>query len=174
MIQDYAHDRNNTVRYTLGKYVTKPLIFFGINPSTASIEKNDATISIIEHIAKLRHYDGYMMLNIYPLRATKIDSAFPKKCDVDICAKNLHYIEKTIYKSAEVVAAWGSHIRDRDYFIDILDQINRLLKEKDATWLCLSVTKGGHPHHPTRLAYNKMTFDFFDMDTYIQNMRNTK
>ncbi len=85
MIQDYAHDRNNTVRYTLGKYVTKPLIFFGINPSTASIEKNDATISIIEHIAKLRHYDGYMMLNIYPLRATKIDSAFPKKCDVDIC-----------------------------------------------------------------------------------------
>lgn len=78
MIQDYAHDRNNTVRYTLGKYVTKPLIFFGINPSTASIEKNDATISIIEHIAKLRHYDGYMMLNIYPLRATKIDSAFPK------------------------------------------------------------------------------------------------
>ena len=32
--------------------------------------------------------------------------------------------------------------------------INRLVKEKDATWLCLSVTKGGHPHHPTRLAYN--------------------
>ena len=116
MIQDYAHDRNNTVRYTLGKYVTKPLIFFGINPSTASIEKNDATISIIEHIAKLRHYDGYMMLNIYPLRATKIDSAFPKKCDVDICAKNLHYILRKQYTR---VRKWLRH-GEAIYAIEII------------------------------------------------------
>ena len=82
---EYITSEDNSVRYVLGKYVSRPLIVFGINPSVATAEKNDNTIGIIEQIAKLRDCDGYLMFNIYPLRATKIKTDFPVECDEIIC-----------------------------------------------------------------------------------------
>lgn len=167
--EDYVINKANTVRFVLGKYGNSPLIVFGINPSIASIEKNDNTISIVEHIADIKQCDGYLMFNIYPLRATNIDDNFPHSYDPKIKEENLKYIQERIYEGAEIVAAWGTHIQDRDFFIELLDEINNIVKEKKAHWICLSKTKYGHPHHPTRLSYDKMTFEFFDMDKYIQN-----
>jgi hypothetical protein len=43
-----------------------------------------------------------------------------------------------------------------------------VIKEKSAKWICLKKTKDGHPHHPTRLAYDEMEFAPFDMDEYIK------
>lgn len=167
MINEYITDENNTIRYVLGKYHSKPLVVFGINPSIATVEKNDNTISIIEQIAKMRNCDGYLMFNIYPLRATKIDENFPLVCDDYVCEMNLKFISDRINADSEIVAAWGTHIYDRDYFVSMLKEINAVVKDKKAKWICLSKTKYGHPHHPTRLAYDKMTFELFDMDEYI-------
>ena len=172
--QEYVINDDNTVRYVLGKYTNSPLIVFGINPSIASAEKNDNTISIVEHIAEMRKCDGYLMFNIYPLRATKIDSNFPNEYDNNVCDFNLQCISERIYEGAEVVAAWGTHIGDRKYFVDLLKKINSVVKEKNAKWICLSKTKYGHPHHPTRLSYEHMTFEEFDMDEYISNMKRIK
>ena len=169
--EEYIINDDNTVRYVLGKYTTNPLIVFGVNPSTASLEKNDTTISIIEHIAEMRNCDGYLMFNIYPQRATNIDENFSKELDENICNLNLHHISDRITKGCQVVAAWGTHICDRGFFVDILIRINEIVKENDATWICLSKTKSGHPHHPTRLAYNQMTFELFDMDNYIKTLK---
>ena len=60
---EYITSKDNSVRYVLGKYVSRPLIVFGINPSVATAEKNDNTIGIIERIAKIRKRDGYLMFN---------------------------------------------------------------------------------------------------------------
>ena len=81
---------------------------------------------------------------------------------------NYQYISERIPKGAEIIAAWGSHIQDREYFVTALKQINEIVKRKNAKWICLSKTKKGHPHHPIRLAYNKMTFENFDMDEYLE------
>lgn len=170
MIVDYYANDDNTARFTLGKYVEKPLVIFGINPSTATKEKNDTTISIVENISVMRKYDGYIMLNLYPLRATKIDSTFDSECDCNLLNENLKYINRRIPDGAEIIAAWGTNITKRRYFADILSQINAIAKKKNATWVALSLTKSGHPHHPTRLAYNKMTFESFDMDNYIKGL----
>lgn len=170
-ITEYITNDDNTVRYVLGKHSNHPLIFFGINPSTATKDKNDNTISIIEEISRVRGYDGYIMFNIYPLRATRIDSEFHDVCDNEICELNLKHIKERIYEGAEIVAAWGTHICDRPYFVDILEKINDIVKGKNAKWICLTKTKEGHPHHPTRLSYNKMTFEPFNMDEYIQYMK---
>ena len=167
---EYITSEDNSVRYVLGKYVSRPLIVFGINPSVATAEKNDNTIGIIEQIAKLRDCDGYLMFNIYPLRATKIKSDFPVVCDENICKLNYQYIRERITKGSEIVAAWGTHISDRTYFASALKEINAIVKESGAKWLCLSKTKYGHPHHPTRLAYDKMTFEAFDMDEYLESL----
>ena len=167
---EYITNEDNSVRYVLGKYATQPLIVFGINPSIATAEKNDNTIGIIEQLAKRRNCDGYLMFNLYPLRATKIKNDFPVVCDENICKLNYQYISERITKGSEIVAAWGTHISDRTYFVSALKQINAIVKESGARWVCLSKTKYGHPHHPTRLAYDKMTFEAFDMDEYLENL----
>ena len=167
---EYITDKDNAVRYVLGKYTNNPLIVFGINPSTATAEKNDATIGIVEKIAKSRNCDGYLMFNLYPQRATKIKINFPKECDVEICKLNYQYISERITENSEVIAAWGTHILDRDFFVSALRQINSIVKQKNAKWICLCKTKYGHPHHPTRLAYDKMTFESFDMDEYLDEI----
>ena len=107
------------------------------------------------------------MLNIYPLRATKIDNNFDKSCNKKLSDENLKYIADSIPMSAEIVAAWGTNIVKRDYFIEILGQINKIVSNKKGKWVYLSLTKSGHPHHPTRLAYDKMIFAPFDIETYF-------
>lgn len=167
MFETYKINKDNTARFTLGRYVSKSLLVFGINPSTATKEKNDTTISIFEHISAIRKCDGYIMLNIYPLRATKIDNNFDKSCNKKLSDENLKYIADSIPMSAEIVAAWGTNIVTRDYFIEILRQINEIVSNKKGKWVYLSLTKSGHPHHPTRLAYDKMIFAPFDIETYF-------
>jgi hypothetical protein len=166
---EYFINDNNTVRYVLGKYNENPLVVFGINPSKASAEKNDTTISIVENIAQMRGKDGYIMLNIYPVRATDLDDDFPKVEDEALVEENLRYISERIKPHDEVIAAWGKHIEDRDYFMKSLVRINEVIKEKSAKWICLKKTKKGHPHHPTRLGYDEMEFAPFDMDKYIED-----
>lgn len=58
-------------RYSLGEKGKNPLIVFGINPSTAAPEYLDATIKAVKDIVETSNkYNGYLMLNIYPQRAT--------------------------------------------------------------------------------------------------------
>jgi hypothetical protein len=173
-ITEYFINEDNSVRYVLGKYNRDPLIVFGINPSKASAEKNDTTISIVENIAKMRGKDGYIMLNIYPVRATELDDNFPKVEDEVLVEQNLRYISERIKQGDEVIAAWGTHICDHDYFLKSLIRINEVIKEKSAKWICLKKTKSGHPHHPTRLAYSEMKFTLFDMEEYIEGIRSIK
>lgn len=169
--EEYITNEDNTVRYVLGKYNKNPLCVFGINPSIATAEKNDNTISIVENIAELRKCDGYLMFNIYPFRATKIDKDFPNTLQEKIVTDNVNYIEQRIIEGMEVVAAWGTHIEDREFFINALEAINKVVLKKKAKWICLSKTNKGHPHHPTRLAYNSMSFEEFDMNTYIEKIK---
>ena len=168
---EYIINDDNSVRYILGKYSKDPLVVFGINPSTADSEKNDTTISIVEHISTLRNKDGYIMLNLYPQRATHIKKEYPHFAAEEICKQNLQHINRVISDGAEIVAAWGTHIKDRKYFVEMLEHINNIVVSKNAKWVCLAKTKKGHPHHPTRLAYEKMTFDSFDMCKYIENLK---
>lgn len=167
---DYEISSDNSARFTLGKYQHKPLIVFGINPSVATKDKNDRTISIVEKIALERKCDGYLMLNIYPLRATVIDDTFDAECNNALIEENIKCIEKRIDKGAEIIAAWGTHICDRKFFVESLMLINEIVKRKNAKWIVLALTKQGHPHHPTHLAYEKMTFEAFDVDDYINKL----
>ena len=48
----------------------------------------------------MRKCDGYIMLNIYPLRATKIDADFDKSCNKKLSDENLKCIDNTIRTSA--------------------------------------------------------------------------
>ncbi len=165
----YKTNDDNSARYILGKYNDNPLVFFGVNPSTATINENDNTISIIEKIARNFGYDGYIMLNLCPIRATKISNDFFESyCEKEMIL-NLEYIKDIIKPEQNILAAWGSHITDKGYFLQSLIEIDKIVNGANAKWLCLSKTKYGHPHHPTRIAYSKMHLMPFDMKSYINS-----
>ena len=66
----YSTNQNNTARFTLGETGTKIIGCIGVNPSTAEPEKLDRTIQSVKRIATTNGFDGWLMLNLYPQRAT--------------------------------------------------------------------------------------------------------
>lgn len=165
-IVTYENDDTVCCRFVLGKYNENPMYCFGINPSKATTEISDTTISKVLSIAERHNYDGYVMLNIYPLRSTKLD-ALPDDYDNKLHERNKQAIMNTVPDNGICVAVWGTAITAKPYFIRLLTEINQITKAKGIKWQCLGRTKEGHPYHPSRLPYNKAVCEDFDLDEYI-------
>ena len=58
------------VRYALIQKGNRMLFVVGLNPSTADTEKPDPTMQSVMRIAEYNGYDGFVMINLYPKRAT--------------------------------------------------------------------------------------------------------
>ena len=76
----YENDQNNSIRYILGTKGVKPLLCFGINPSIAKSDELDNTLKSVERLANYNSFDSWIMMNIYPQRATKPDEMTPRGC----------------------------------------------------------------------------------------------
>ena len=99
MYDIYIHDGDG-VRYVLGKSGDRPLIAFGINPSTATGEKSDHTISRIKSYMFKYGFDGFKMLNIYPARAKDPDD-LPEVIDSDTIVPTLKPSNRQLTTEAE-------------------------------------------------------------------------
>ena len=78
---------DDKARFILGQSGANPIICFGINPSTANDMKDDPTILKIKKIASENDCDGWIMLNLYPQRATNPNDMHTK-ADNDLNIKN--------------------------------------------------------------------------------------
>lgn len=162
----YTPDLNNTVRYTLGEPGKNNLICIGINPSTAEPNKLDPTLTVVKKLSQQHGFDGWIMLNVYPQRATN-PSNLHKQMNEDLHKKNLLYIENVIkdYPQSTIWAAWGTIIEKRKYLKSCLKDISSILI--DLPWISIgSVSKSGHPHHPLYLKHDN-PFWSFDIMGYI-------
>jgi len=170
----YKKTKDNNARFVLWEKWIKTLICFGINPSTAIPWKLDNTLRIVKKISSNFWYDSWIMLNIYPQRATN-----PNDLDETINKiyhkENLKYI-KNIFKknSIDTWVAWWWLIEKRPYLIDCLFDVYHLLKWNNINWYSIGKkTKKWHPHHPLYLN-NNLKFDKFDIDDYIYSLKNDK
>jgi len=149
----YRASDDDENRYILGIDGKRPLICFGINPSTARPGIADPTIRSVSRIAKRNGYDGWIMLNIYPQRKTnpnEIDEAVNQK----LLDENLFYINEILqlYRPRELWAAWGNLITKRKFFKDCLAEISNLVKLHKCKWIAFGkINKSGHPRHPLYL-----------------------
>lgn len=167
----YKNSLDDTARFVLGEVGDgKPLICFGVNPSTASPLKLDTTISKLRKFSKVLGYDGWIMLNLYPQRATD-----PKKMHIkakdEFTKENLKCIKQIIeeYQPTHIWASWGELLECRDYLIVNLKEISDVCLESKVNFMHLGeLTKKGHPRHPSRLAYASKICDF-DIRNYINN-----
>ena len=164
----YDHDEPLT-RYSLGQDGTNPLICFGVNPSTAKPGDLDPTVASVARFAKEQGYDGWLMFNLYPQRATNPNNMhkhFQKK----IHDKNVEAIQKLLNErpnGLDVWCAWGTLIEKRPYLSRCLKDISDSLVKNECNYFTRgNISKAGHPHHPLYLR-KESPMDRFDIAEYL-------
>jgi hypothetical protein len=132
----------------------KPLVFIGLNPSTADEVKNDPTVERMERRARAMGYGGLIVVNIFAFRATDpmdmIDSA---EAGIDVIGRdNDMAIVKAAIASGTIVCGWGSHgtLCERGRIVKNL-LIDSFSSGEGVTHLGL--TKNGQPKHPLYIGY---------------------
>lgn len=169
----YENSADNRARYILGESGTRPLVCIGINPSTAEPDKLDPTLRAVKAWSKRLGFDGWIMLNLYPLRATNPDD-LPEIANLSLHELNLSKIARCLsgYEGdLSIWAAWGNLITKRPYliqcFTDVLGTVEINVKIVD--WFTVGPkSKLGHPHHPLYLSA-KCTPETFYPHLYLRD-----
>lgn len=147
--------RGTAVLSPCGRYryrLTRPaaesgsrVLFVMLNPSTADAVENDLTITKCTGFARRWGHGALEVVNLYAFRSTD-PTALLSTPDV-VGEGNDAHIVAAARRAGRIVAAWGDHgagVRG--------EYVARLLAEHGDVW-CLGTTKGGHPKHPSRIAY---------------------
>ena len=172
----YFEDNNN--RYLLGEPVEpkqKNLLVIGVNPSTAKPGQDDPTIRKVRNISKEQGYNGWIMVNIHPQRATNPKDMKPLS---DIIMENNLEVIRFICQAFDVkdaLFAWGNLIDifgkktdDEPSFLHVSRQkIEDLLKKDDSlknmgiqSYHYSTLTKKGNPRHLLYAPYGKQLIPY--------------
>lgn len=164
------HHNEPLTRYSLGQKGKNPLICFGVNPSTAKPHDLDPTVASVARFARDHGYDGWLMFNLYPQRATNPDKMH-KHFQLQIHKENVEVIaELTNGMSADVWCAWGTLIEKRPYLSRCLSDIYEAISDNNCTYFKRGrISKAGHPHHPLYLKKTAPA-EPFPMEDYLQKV----
>ena len=166
----YDHSSDEKNRYTLGIPGKNPLICIGVNPSTAEPDNLDATLKRVQKRSHIEGFDGWIMLNVFPLRETK-PNKLPQQgnqTEIDKNTKIICQVMRT-YPDCKVWAAWGNSVDLRPYLLQSLYNIYTETKGLDLNWVTVKLCKkSGHPHHPIGLRYID-SLQSFDMQKYFED-----
>lgn len=145
----YEHNADNSARFVLGTVGDNPLVCFGINPSTAEPNDLDPTLKTVSKVATLNGYDSFIMLNVYPQRATD-PNGMHAALDPALKVENEQHISNLVGgRNLTLWAAWGSLIGKRPFLPVLLKDILDLPAVSQSTWVSRGAVSGaGHPHHP--------------------------
>ena len=166
----YKTDPENKVRYVLGTKGENSLVCFGINPSTATPNHLDNTLKSVERLSLFNGFDSWVMLNIYPQRATN-PKDIHETIDNKIHKRNVDFIRKIFsLKKVHIWAAWGTLIEKRPFLIPCLGDIYNLSLKYNCSWVRIGEeSKKGHPHHPLYLNSSEKIKPF-PMENYIEKI----
>lgn len=130
-------------RFESAATVGKMCAFIGLNPSTATAEKLDNTVSRCEFYAQNWGYAGFIMLNLFSYRATYPEDMLTHQ-DPTGDPHNLAAILWASQNAGRVVCAWGNDgaHRERSSFV------KQQLESNKVELYCLKVNKTREPFHP--------------------------
>jgi hypothetical protein len=165
----YERNQDNTARYILGEAGSRPLVCIGVNPSTAEPERLDPTLKTVAKMSRLKGFDGWLMLNLYPKRATN-PNLLPVRPSGRLMEENLLQIRRYLSaaETPTIWAAWGTLIEKRAYLGLCLRQIAEAAGPLGPQWVSIGRrSRAGHPHHPLYLAH-EAGIEPFDMAAYLE------
>ena len=168
-----VYDGDENVRFALGRSGAAPLFIIGVNPSSANARDPDRTIEKVERlIAGWEQFDGFVMLNLYPKRASKPKELPPFDDRLTELNAQKVQIQLRRFKQATVWAAWGDAFDKLDHFKNCLSKIFSQLNGLDLNWKkCESLTISQNPRHPLGGRPHAMTelsqLTNFDIEEYL-------
>ena len=172
----YSINGDNSARFLLGQPAEKRLLLtIGVNPSTASPENLDPTVTTVRNRAAGLGFDGWCTINLYPQRSTD-PNGMDRACDRELHERNLGEIRRFAgglpgKTDVAVWAAWGALMQKRPYLADCLEDIYSQLAPLGLEWFSIGKrTKDGHPHHPLYLRRG-LSPESFDIAAYLRGLR---
>lgn len=120
-----------------------PVVFIGLNPSTADETVDDPTIRRCINFAKSWGHGGIYMLNLFALRATNPKELYTHAAPIGPHSDSELKKRPTLL----TIACWGVNgvFRKRDW------HVTEMLRSNGVELMCLGKTKDGHPRHPLYL-----------------------
>lgn len=167
----YMNNGSNELRYALGEKGNRMVGCIGINPSTARPDDLDNTLGSVKRIAEFNGYDGWVMFNICPQRATDI-SEIDYEVNPYAIKENLSIVKSILieYNIGTVWLAFGNLIEYRPYLKMCFLEMFAALKGLDVNWKIIQEpTQKGHPRHPLYKPV-KSTFVDFDIQRYVSEV----
>jgi hypothetical protein len=126
-----------------------------MNPSAARDEYSDRTVNKVIKLAYQNGYDGWIMLNIYPQRATNAAIHLSTNVNNRLNFNNLEIIKKYITenKIKEIWGAWGDIDAKRPWLTTVKTQIVQMVQSLGCRIFYFgALTKKYHnPPHPLYL-----------------------
>jgi len=143
-------------RYTLARtWRKKGLLFayFGINPSTADANIDDATVKKWIGFTERNGGRGFIVGNVFSYRATNVKELAKCHNPTGGMANASHIL--TIIKKADVlVPCWGNASKVPAHLRHNISDLMSLLIESGKPIKIFGKTKSGDPRHPLMLSYN--------------------
>ncbi len=122
-----------------------PLMFIGLNPSTANHFNDDPTISRLTTRANNEGYGGILAGNLYALVSSNPKILLQKDLDT-VGEETDYYLQQMISMAKAVLCAWGS-------FKPVVNRASEVLKMINEPY-CLGVNADGQPNHPLYIGYD--------------------
>ena len=152
-----TYDRTEQYRFRLSRVWDasgRRCVFLMLNPSTATAEVLDPTVTRCVGFAKAWGFGALEVVNVFALRSTD-----PKRLydhDDPVGPGNDDALVAAAQAAALTVAAWGVHaaLHGREA------QVRALFSDVDVPLKCLRTTKDGHPGHPLYVPANTRLLDW--------------
>ena len=159
-----------TYRYTLTRETNLlegcgEALFVMLNPSTADERKDDPTIRRCMGFARREGLAGFMVVNLFGLRAT--EPRVLLMADDRVGPENDLALLDAFARFREPIAAWGA-LHPRLWY-RTRHVLTRFGNTPDRRWRCLGTTSDGHPRHPLMLRAEQR-FQDFDAAAYVARL----
>ena len=164
----YLNNSDDTVRYVLGEKSTNMIACIGINPSTAKPNELDNTLKSVKRISEFNGFDGWIMYNVYPQRATD-PNHLDNEIDQELRLTNIGVLVESIKHLGinTIWIAYGDLIESREYLPFCMLSLYTSLSHLNLNWKIIGEpTQKGHPRHPLYKATESKFIDF-EMEKYV-------
>lgn len=125
--------------------------YFGINPSTADADIDDATVRKWRGFTERNGGDHFIVGNVFSYRATNVKLIgkvpFPQG------PQHFHHLKQIIHEADVLVPCWGGRDKVPKHLRQQLDRLLTWLHRTGKPVLHFGTTDGGDPKHPLFLPY---------------------